>query len=348
MMLFIIIYSFHGSIKFREYQNFIQIMTCKICKSSVVPHKKELFDDRYGYPGKFDIFVCNNCGFGQLEPQLKDSELSDLYTNFYPRKNITAQSIENSVRFKEGVLASISRWWSGADGVCYHYPESEKKVLDIGCGNAVSLLEMQSRGIDAYGMEEDRNLEKPAKELGLKVEIGNIYNSKYPDKFFDYVTLNQVLEHIPDPKKFLLAAGEKLKNDGVFIASFPNFNGVYRRLCGKKWIHWHVPFHLNHFTKKSIRVLADDSGFRIKKYKIVTPTSWSILQIENFIFEPKEREVHGQWGGGEKKATSFMKILKKKAFYASMPFLRIMFSIVNKFLDFLQIGDGMVVFFEKK
>lgn len=322
-------------------------MNCKICQSEVSLYKEDLFDDRYGYPGKFKIFICKNCGFGQLEPQLKDSELSDLYTNFYPRQNITAQSIKNSVRFKKGMLAAMSRWYNGTNGICYYYPESGK-VLDIGCGNGVSLLEMQKKGIEAYGIEEDRNLEKPAKELGLNVEIGNIYDSKYPDNFFDYVTLNQVLEHIPEPERFLIAINKKLKSSGVVIASFPNFNSVYRKLCGKKWIHWHVPFHLNHFSKKSLEILANKSGFKIKKYRIVTPTTWSILQVENIIFKLKEGEIHEQWGVQKKETMSPVRKFIRKILFACMLFLRLIFSIINKFFDYLKCGDGIVVFLEKK
>lgn len=323
-------------------------MNCKICKSEVKICKVGLFDDRYGYPGKFSIFVCQDCGFGQLDPQLRDSELSDLYTNYYPRKDITVQVIKDSVEYKKGIFQSFRRWFIGVNNVCHYYVKPGGKVLDIGCGNAISLLEMRNRGIDAYGIEEDRNLEKPAKELGLNVKIGNIYDSKYPNNFFDYVTLSQVLEHIPDPQRLLIAAGEKLKKNGILIASFPNFNSIYRKLCGKRWIHWHVPFHLNHFSRKSLEMLAKNAGFRIKKYRVVTPTTWSILQTENMIFKLKEGESHEQWGVQKKEIMSSSKIVIRKILFACMIFLRLVFSIVNKFFDFMHMGDGIIVFLEKK
>lgn len=323
-------------------------MNCKICNGDVNLCQKNLFDDRYGYPVKFNVFVCKKCGFGQLDPQLKDSELSDLYTNYYPRKNITAQSILDAVEYKVGLFASISRWFNGVNNVCHYYVKPEKKVLDIGCGSAVSLLEIKNIGAEAYGIEEDRNLEKPAKELNLNVEIGNIYNSKYPDNFFDYVTLSQVLEHIPDPQRFLVSAGEKLKEGGILIASFPNFDSVYRKLFGKKWIHWHVPFHLNYFSKKSLEILVEKSGFKLNKYRVITPTTWSILQVENIIFDLKEGESHEQWGIQKKEIMPLSKIVIRKILFSCMIFLRLIFSIINKLFDFMRIGDGIIVFLEKK
>lgn len=324
------------------------MMQCKICGSEIRIHKKDLFDDRYGYPGKFGVFVCEKCGFGQMEPQLKDSELSDLYTNYYPRQDITAQSISDSVVYKKGMWAKLYRWWIGINNVCHYYVEPGKKALDIGCGNAVSLLEMQGNGVDAYGIEEDRNLEKPAKELGLKVEIGNIYDSKYEDNFFDYITLSQVLEHIPDPQRILVAAKAKLKNDGVLIAAFPNFESIYRKICGDRWIHWHVPYHLNYFTKKSIEILVKKSGFKIKKYQVITPTTWSILQIENMVFKLKEGESNEQWGAKKIANKSFLAKSTRKILYLCMILSWFIFSILNKFFDFLQIGDGIIVFLEKE
>lgn len=323
-------------------------MNCKICGGSLKLYQEKLFDDRHGYPGRFNILVCEKCGFGQLDPQLKDDELSDLYTNYYPRQNITARSIKNSIEYRNGWLNYIWRWYNGVDNICHYYVKPKKKVLDIGCGSASSLLEIKSMGAEAYGIEEDRNVEKPARELGLNVEIGNIYNSKYSDNFFDYVTLSQVLEHIPDPQRFLISAGKKLKNDGILIASFPNFDSVYRGLCGKRWIHWHIPFHLNHFSKKSLEILVKNSGFVIKKYRIITPTTWSILQIENIIFKLKEGESHEQWGTQNKETMPLSKIIVRKILFACMIFLRLIFSIVNKILDFMQIGDGVIVFLGKK
>lgn len=323
-------------------------MNCKICNGGTNLYQEKLFDDRYGYPGKFSVLVCEKCGFGQLNPQLKDSELSNLYTNYYPRQNITAQSVENSVEYKEGLYNMILRWLNGTNNICHYYVKPGNKVLDIGCGNAASLLEIRNIGAEAYGIEEDRNLEKPAKELGLNVEIGNIYNSKYADNFFDYVTLSQVLEHIPDPQRFLIAAGNKLKSKGVVIASFPNFDSVYRKICRKRWIHWHVPFHLNHFSKKSFKMLAKESGFIIKEYRVITPTTWSILQVENIIFNFKEGESQKQWGSQNTGMSSGKKSMTYKFLYFCMLLLRLMFSIVNKIFDFMHIGDGVIVFLEKR
>lgn len=323
-------------------------MNCKICNGRTKIYQKKIFDDRHGYPGNFDVFVCEKCGFGQLDPQLKDSELSDLYTNYYPRKNITTQSIVDAVEYKKGSSSLVKRWFNGVNNVCHYYIKSGKKVLDIGCGSAISLLEIEDIGADAYGIEEDKNIEKPAKELGLKVEIGNIYDSKYSNGFFDYVTLSQVLEHIPDPQKFLIAAGKKLKKDGMLIASFPNFDSIYRKLCGKRWIHWHIPFHLNHFSKKSLEILTKNTGFNIKKYRIVTPTTWSILQVENIISNLREGEIHKQWGSQNEEKISGKKLIIRKIFYVCMIFLRLIFSIVNKIFDFMRIGDGVIIFLEKK
>jgi hypothetical protein len=95
--------------------------------------------------------------------------------------------------------------------------------------------------------------------------------------------------------------------------------------------------------------LAKNSGFKIKKYKIITPTTWSILQVENMLLELKEGKKHSQWGSvQEKENMTVSKKIVRGVLYACMLFLRLVFSIVNKLLDFMHIGDGTVIFLEKK
>jgi 2-polyprenyl-3-methyl-5-hydroxy-6-metoxy-1,4-benzoquinol methylase len=322
-------------------------MKCKICKGALRIFQKELYDDRHGYPGKFDVFICEKCGFGQLEPQLKDSAISDLYTNYYPRNGIAVQSIKDSIEFKKGILNKICRWFSGTNNVCHYHVKPGMKVLDIGCGSGVSLLEMKEMGVDAYGIEEDRNLKKPADELQLNLEIGNLYNSNFPDNFFDCITMSQVLEHISDPQRLLIVAAKKLKEKGIIIASFPNFSSIYRRMAGRKWIHWHVPFHLNYFNRESLKIIAKESDFEIIKYKNITPTTWSILQIENIIFKSTEGMSQRRWEGQHGKTTN-RSIVSKIFLYPFLYILRFLFSVINKFFDFFYTGDGITIILKKK
>lgn len=320
---------------------------CKICQSDkIILDQKNLFDNRYGYHGYFDIYLCQNCGFRQTYPELKDEQLSNLYTNYYPRKNQNIQELKNNFVFKNNKFDKLQRWFNGNNNKCfYHLPAKKMKVLDIGCGTGFSLFFIQKIGGEAYGIEEDENAARIAKELNLNIEIGNIYNSKHEEKTFDYIIGSQILEHIPDPALFLKSIKRKLKDDGKIILSFPNANSLTRKIFNHRWIHWHIPYHLSHFSFKNIKFLANIAGLKIEEIKTITPADWTILQLLSFKNKQKEGEKGMIWN---KKNAVKRFGLKRIVFYARNKVLRFVINIVNKIIDLSQNGDSFLVAFSKK
>ncbi len=67
---------------------------CKICGGGLVPFLDNMFDDRHGYPGSFEIKRCPDCGFGQTVPEIPEAEISEIYTDYYPRKNVKQEDIK--------------------------------------------------------------------------------------------------------------------------------------------------------------------------------------------------------------------------------------------------------------
>jgi len=58
---------------------------------------REMFDDRYGHPGLFDVAECASCGFMSTEPRLSDQDLPELYSTYYPRRRATAEGVRRGV-----------------------------------------------------------------------------------------------------------------------------------------------------------------------------------------------------------------------------------------------------------
>lgn len=63
------------------------------------------------------------------------------------------------------------------------------------------------------------------------------------------------------------------------------------RSIGPSWINWHVPFHLFHFSKKTLGQLLQLSGFELKKIKYVTPGHWMSQTIVASIFARSGRKT---------------------------------------------------------
>ena len=70
-----------------------------------------------------------------------------------------------------------------------------------------------------------------------------------------------------------------LKPNGRVWISCPNSQSWLRRVFGRSWINWHVPFHLFHFSGKTLAQLLERSGFEITELKCATPSHWMSSSI---------------------------------------------------------------------
>lgn len=258
-----------------------EMLECQLCHTSCELMYQNLADDRYGYPGSFSVYQCPHCQLGTLAPQLNDKQISQLYTDYYPRRAISATAIQRAAAYRPTLGFKISSWLKGTNNLSHYYIAPHTTVLDVGCGDGSSLLEIQAQGANAYGTEYDQNVAPAAKQLGLTIHFGPLDTAPYPDHQFDYITMNQLIEHINDPVQFLQQAAKKLKPSGALILSTPNLNGLNRRWSQRHWINWHVPFHMNFFTHKSLALLATQAGFTIQRLKTITPATWVTLQCLN-------------------------------------------------------------------
>jgi len=311
---------------------------CKICGGNIRLKYKGLYDKRHGLPGRFEIYLCKDCGFMQTHPQLKRIELSKIYTKYYPRQNVKINEIKKSGK----KIPNKGRiFWEGLSTTTHFATKGGNRVLDVGSGAGNSLVEITTLGGEAWGVDPDKNAEMIAKKLDLRFHQGLLDNCPFPKKYFDLITASQVIEHEPKPKKFLELCKQFLKKDGRIILSFPNTGALFRKIWGKNWLHWHIPYHLNHFNRKSFEILAEITDLKISSIKTITPNLWTILQIRSFLNSPEEGERDYMWDGKEtkrkKNVTSKEKAVQALFFYLE----RLLF--INRLIDSLGLGESFVV-----
>jgi len=317
---------------------------CEICGSESQGWYEGLYDDRYAYPGTFSLYKCARCGFVQTFPKIAKKEMSRLYTRYYPRKNFRTADILAQAKAMPGTWV---RWLKGLGSTAhYHIPHGPFRVLDVGSGSGVSLLELARMGHEAYGLEPDRNAIRIAKELKLKVHFGFIDDCPFPKKYFDYITASQVIEHTDDPVKFVSDCKRFLTDKGRMIITTPNIDALHRLLTGKKWIHWHIPYHVSFLTKKTWSDLARKTGMKIVGMRTITPSLWTVLQIRKLLAGTKQEELAiwktsinnktaGRRNIGDKLVTGWLLLAEN-------------FWIGNRLLDVLNLGESWVVILEKK
>lgn len=298
-----------------------------------------LYDNRHGYPGRFDIYRCQNCGFEQTEPQLTSGKLTYIYTNYYPKRDANIKHLVKSIKIPSKNAIAKNGWGT----TCHFQTKKGQKVLDVGSGTCQSLLEIKVLGGEAWGIDPDENSQKVAKKLKLKFHLGTIHNCQFRKNYFDLITASQVLEHEPDPIKFLLDSKKFLKKNGKVIMSFPNTDSLFEKVWGRKWLHWHIPYHVNHFNKTSLQILAKKTGFKIISFKTITPNLWTILQFRSIINNPKMGKRDPMWDPIIVSEKETVKPNFVNSILARMLSVIQSLLFINRIIDSLGLGESFVV-----
>ena len=223
------------------------------------------------------VYQCRDCKHMFVAGQLTSEQLTDMYSNYYPRTDF---NVDDYVPHKE--KNGFLYWLDGEEGYAYRHVPKNVRILDIGCGLCETLGYHKNRGCEVYGVEADENIQKIAEQYAFNVEMGLFDAKKYEPESFDYVTMDQVLEHIVDPLMFLKDVNSVLKPGGKLVAAFPNSGALGRFFFGSRWVGWHLPFHRHFYTKHSLGILASQSGYEVEVMKSATPSlslllNWGIL-----------------------------------------------------------------------
>lgn len=330
-----------------------QTPACIACAGQMAPLFEKMFDDRYGYPGYYDVFQCPNCLQSQTFPLLKDEELAGVYSRYYPRKSIKIQELVDESSDPLSRDRIRARWREGTSNQGQYLAQRGMTVLDYGCGAGGSLLEMRNMGIDAYGIEADANVQQVVDSLGLRIHIGTIEEAPYQNGQFDLIILNQVIEHLPDPSATLSKLEKFLKPGGRMALSFPNARSIYARAFGRKWINWHIPYHLHHFNASSMRIFFARHGWEVLKSRTITPNIWTYLQFRVAPEVPEMGRPQQTWTQSptdDPASYDFnqMPFLLRKLRPFVMKFDRSRLSnnaliATNRLIDRLHLGDSFLV-----
>lgn len=150
----------------------------------------------------------------------------------------------------------------------------EISVLEIGCANGGTLVEIKNRYAQAqmYGIEINEHAAALAGHFA-EVAVGNIEDKNLPfhNKVFDYIIFGDVLEHLHNPLEILKYCRGFLREEGCIIASIPNvmhISVMEQLLKGNfTYTEWGLldKTHIHMFTYNEIIRIFDEAGYEIEK-----------------------------------------------------------------------------------
>ena len=150
----------------------------------------------------------------------------------------------NDSQFEEGLqyaeknfLGQQSHLDTDKSVLTSHFDLKNKKVLDFGCGmGGMTLWMAKEIGCEIEGMDIDENHIRIAKAISDKYHITNVhfevrnFVDNPVDTKYDFIMLNDVVEHIPLPileKILSQLVNKNLNPGGLIFISFPPWEGPY-------------------------------------------------------------------------------------------------------------------------
>jgi SAM-dependent methyltransferase len=236
-------------------------------------------DNRFGLPHRVEIGWCDLCGLGVSLGVPDDDELASLYKQTYTPE--FGASAEAELERRVPRTGAAARLWHRVNGsVSLTDRVHTGPVLDVGCNTGEAMVAWRERGLETVGVEPNPRAAALARARGLAVIESPIEEAELPRAYFASIVCSQLLEHVRDPLGVLERLRPALRPDGLLYVVVPNAESVWRRVFGDDWVHWHVPFHLRHFTRTSLGLQLMQVGLSVRRLDTVTPGEWLLLSIQ--------------------------------------------------------------------
>jgi|LQYC01.1.fsa_nt_gi 2-polyprenyl-3-methyl-5-hydroxy-6-metoxy-1,4-benzoquinol methylase len=178
-------------------------------------------------------------------------------------------------------------------------PQGSKRVLDLGCGNGAKLFEFAERGYEIWGVDVGSDAIHLCKELLPQGHFfqGELQETGLPDGHFDYIRIDNALEHVPNPKEVIRECRRLLCGGGKLMVYVPHGRSLSMRFMKGNSISAWIPFHLQLFTKKSLHLLMKEAGFANIKIYGYNPMSWLPASIMQWKYQKQAtvKYVHPAW-----------------------------------------------------
>jgi 2-polyprenyl-3-methyl-5-hydroxy-6-metoxy-1,4-benzoquinol methylase len=259
------------------------MISCRVCGNAEGNRSHTAREMMFGFRESFEYLECKECGCLQLLDVPAD--LSRYYPagyySFQPPPALdgswrTYLKQERSRYCLEGKSA-VGMIFTKVAGVPDYYEwfktagvKSDSAILDVGCGAGGLLLLLREEGFsDLTGMDPflAADIHYPGVTV-FKKELVEL------DRQFDFIMLNHSFEHTGQPRQVLREVHRLLKPNHFALIRTPVASSYAWRHYGVNWFQLDAPRHLFVQTVKSMRLLAE-------------PTGWHLAEV---VFDSNEQQ----------------------------------------------------------
>jgi 2-polyprenyl-3-methyl-5-hydroxy-6-metoxy-1,4-benzoquinol methylase len=278
-----------NNIKIGEY------MKCPLCNSKKQEQLLSLQCDNLDRSFLYNpiiILGCNQCGhvFNKLNKH-NNKNLIKYYGTEYSLSNITSPNMEGDIpgSSNKNSLARYSLLFDFIKDSLH----PDYKILDVGCAMGGFLHYLENQGYhNLYGIDfSNPFVEKSVKSDQLNIKLGSAESIPYKKNYFDFITSDQVVEHLFDPNKIFTEAKRVLKKNGLLCISVPNSILYDSPLSYSTYDNQQYSFdffwflmkeHLQHFDLTHLILLGEKHGFTfIDTINTITSMSSDTVKLQN-------------------------------------------------------------------
>ena len=239
--------------------------SCLVCGCDRYAALFKASDRLYGTTTReFAVVRCGECGLVRLDPPPAPAELHLYYPdNYWFAPDSTAASqLEES--YRRLVLRDHVRFVEQA----LRNSQAVGPLLDVGCGGGLFLGMMRERGFRVLGLDNSCEAASIAWQRQQAPAVcAMLERPPFPAGSVAGLTMFHVLEHLYDPRAYLIAARNLLARDGRLVVQVPNAASWQFRLLGRSWNGVDVPRHLFDFRDRDMEKLLASCGFEVLRRK---------------------------------------------------------------------------------
>ena len=227
-----------------------------------------------GYYKRHGLVKCQNCGFVFMEQIPTPAALQEHYGMYSYGVNEYVSPI--TLKSFNLLLDEFEKY------------RKTNRILDVGCGRGLFLMEAHKRGWEAYGTEFSDKAVSICRQGGIRMVKGGLDVNRFEQRDFDVITSFEVFEHMNTPHQELQSMHQLLRENGLFYCTTPNFNSLLRYYLKADYNIIGYPEHLSYYTRSTLNRVVLKNGFRMREFR---STGISITRINTSIKESTEKFV---------------------------------------------------------
>jgi len=211
---------------------------------------------------KFHLVKCRNCKLVFCKKIFSQEEFINTYNTLYNKSSQYSTHLNEFKNLKQNKRIRIGKVKMKV--LRFIKKKKTKRLAEIGAGVGLIARFFQNNQIEYQGLELDKTTVSRAQSLGLPISCGDFTLLNEFENDYDAIVAFEVIEHLQDLHALFLMLKSKLKENGYFGFTVPNYDKRLNFKRPEDRIYQSAPpIHLNFFTTESIELIAAFYGFRV-------------------------------------------------------------------------------------